>query len=1290
MDSAQLHLDIESPRHYNHGLFSDYYLDELIPTDPNWLQTENEARTLRNELRALREKINPENLDEAQLEELWIKPVLQALGHFYSVQVKIRYRDTGYRKPDYILAHSQEHALELTSGIYAPPDLLGRALAVCDAKRWGINLDQSVGNGERNPSQQIDEYLRYSELPWGILTDGQYWRLYERESSKNNVYYAVDLFDLLTRDARDFMYFYVFFRREAFTSDWLQKTLLGSTEFAQHISDQLEDQVYEALELIAQGFLDYRRNNLDPSPDMLRTIYEQSLVFLYRLLFVLYAESRSILPMDISQAYREKQSLSHIKRQVIKKQEQGDLDPDHSIYYAQLKDLFFAIDRGNPRFSVPAYNGKLFSEKEYPFLAENAVGDAYLAPAIDKMARIPIQSKGSAKRPQLAFIDYRDLDVRHLGSIYEKLLEYHLDVATEPLALKSGKYVVAHEGDQIAKLSGQVYLRTGNFERKVTGSYYTPDYIVRFIVERTLEPLLSEITEQYAVRDDEEHWVVQDTKGLRSAILGLNILDPATGSGHFLVEVMSYIAEWLRTLAILEPNELPEGEDELAFWKRHVVNSCIYGIDINPLAVELAKLSLWLATLAQGKPLSFLNHHVKVGNALVGVALDQIGSEVVDPIQEKRTRTRQAKSEIIGQGILLKSGNFIPAITAAVQRMAEIENTMGSSLAAVKQQEEQYDNLTQAMEPWKQLANLWLARYFGQDIDQKIWESICKQVVDGHSIPSEHKSLFEQANQIARNFSFLHMQLEWPEVFFNADGTVKDNPGFNAIVGNPPYVRQEFIQPYKPYLELKYDVYQGAADLYVYFYEKGAEVLRGGGYLAYITANKWLKAAYGQPLREYLASSTNIRDLVDFGHAPIFKGADTFPIIVVLSKGRAAFSDDMRTHVTMFPREELKKTDVQNYVDNFSYSVSQQKFSADGWRLEQPDVEALMLKLKTVGMPLREFISADPLYGIKTGFNEAFLIDTRTKDRLVQDDSNLAEVIRPYLRGQDIKRWYPDWAGLWIILLKSSENYGWPWSTAKDNAEDLFSRTYPSLHKYFKQYEDNLRNRTDQGTYWWELRSCAYYGVFDSPKIPVQRIAFHSRFCIDREGMYINDAAIMLPTEDHWVLACLNSAPMWYYLFRSLPHKKDEALAMDINYVQHLPIAEPTDIQRAKVETSVTVLLQRSFERRQSVREVIDWLRTEFEIVSVSQKLEDFAMLDETSFINEVRKRRDSSSHLSPASLRALRETFNTYSSRIQAMEREILGLEQQITDMVNEAFSLTAEDIELMWRTAPPRMPIH
>ena len=1024
--------------HLNNGLFADYYLNEVIPTLPEWSDGVlfAEAKTVFQRLHDLRERTNPAALDEAQLEEQWVKPVLDALSLHYSVQVKIRYRESGHRKPDYVFVGSDEEARALTSEIYAP-EQIAHALAVGDAKRWGVKLDQSAP-GQRNPAQQIDEYLRYSELPWGILTDGRYWRLYHRDSSKYNSYYAVDLDHLLESGNVDaFLYFYAFFRREAFTSSWLAKVLAGSEDFAQKLTDKLEDEVYEALELIAQGFLDYRRNRLKPDPATLRDIYEQSLVLLYRLLFIFYAESREILPLNQNDEYTRQRSLTAIKRSIAQVTDYNHrLDPDGSEFYVRLSDLFFAIDSGSPLYDLPPYNGRLFSVAEHAFLVDKAVGDAYLVPALDKLARVDVVENRRAKR---VFVDYRDLEVRHLGSIYEKLLEYELDIAAEPLALKNGQYRPAADPASAIKQAGQVYLRTGSNERKITGSYYTPDYIVRFIVEKTIEPLLTEITARHADLDDEEVWHVRDAEALVREVLALNILDPATGSGHFVVDAASYIAEWLTALA-LRPADLGD-EDELIYWKRQAASACIYAVDINPLAVELAKLSMWLTTLAQGKPLSFLDHHLRVGNSLVGASIFDISDDLEEEKRRKKRQKAAKRAAAAGQMALFTDADFTEGVRFAVEQMTAIEATIPDTVGDVKHQEQLYADLTRRLSGWKRAADVWAARSFGLDLTTEQWKAVQTFSTNGAFPPATQKIL-DEAQRIAYEQRFFHWELAFPEIFFNADGTPKDNPGFDAVIGNPPYVRwQSFSLALKNYLAAHYDVYDSSADLYLYFFERGIRFVKPNQHLGFITSGTYMNSNSAKAFRKYIHDNSGLEWVANFGENQPFRGAEmVYPTIAVMRQSPAN-----ETFRSLFvegnvPYSQLGET-IKNgdWVDSLSEATGM-----DEWRFQSKDLTLLFKKLLNHGQVLND-VSGGVFYGVLTGLSDAFVISQETKNALIAEDPTSAEIIAPLVRGQDLRPWYHVESSLFLLLAR----------------QGIDIEYYPAVKKHLIQFHDRLQVRPE-------------------------------------------------------------------------------------------------------------------------------------------------------------------------------------------------------------------------------------
>ena len=526
----------------------------------------------------------------------------------------------GTQRPDYAFFASADAHAAAQSHVNTN-QFFKTALAIGDAKAWHRNLDRKGQEGSdpfsnQNPNYQIDFYLRGADTLWGILTNGVQWRLYHRQTSyRLDSFYEVDLAALLTdnEDLGLFRYFYCLFRRDAFIPDasgtsFLDHVLGESQQYTIAVSDDLKHRVYDALRLLMDGFLEFPRNRFDQANPPLDEIHTNCLILLYRILFILYAESRDLLPLN-NRDYAMQYSLDRLATDIHEKLD-GSIAfaSGASLYWVSLRELFRLINDGLDDF-VPQYNGGLFNPVYHPFLEEYELGDDVLGQVIELLTRTE-----SGER-----IVYRDLDVRHLGSIYEGLLEYQPQIAAEDLVIISEK-----ESEEVVYREGAVYLLTDKGERKATGSYYTPDYIVRYIVENTLAPLC----EGKSVAE----------------ILSLKILDPATGSGHFLVGVVDYLAEEL----ITHPDaafmtETASEDTELAYWRRRVVESCVYGVDLNPMAVELAKLSLWLHTVAKGEPLSFLDHHIRCGNSLIGAKIENLAN--LPELKKSRRKTDESQTE---------------------------------------------------------------------------------------------------------------------------------------------------------------------------------------------------------------------------------------------------------------------------------------------------------------------------------------------------------------------------------------------------------------------------------------------------------------------------------------------------------------------------------------------------------------------------------------------------------------------------------------------------------------------
>jgi hypothetical protein len=834
------------PLHDNHGLFSDHYLENTLPELPGWDELLEEARTVRQKVAETFAGYTPSE-NEAQTEKDLIRPVLQLLGH-EAFQVQAPLATPGSTQyPDYVFYRNKE-ALNLNkSATLSEENLHGRAYAVGDAKYWERPLDLSLkrkGDAftNKNPSYQISFYVQHSGVEWGILTNGKLWRLYHCDSAHRlDTFYEVDLERALESD-EDFLYLYAFFRRAAFDEGPLSNAAIleQSAEYARGVGEGLRHQVYDALRHLSQGFLDHPSNDLSPDEETLREVYDASLIVLYRLLFVLYAEARGLLPLAESERYRESYSLNAVKHEIA-----DDLDHGHALLpttarvWQRLKDLFAIIDKGSPPLSVATFNGGLFDPDRHPFLERNAVGDEHLQQAVDRLARVEGE-----------FVDYRDLAERHLGTIYESLLEFH---------------PVPADLEEQNDAGWTVDLVNDKGERHTSGAYYTPDYVVKYIVDETLGPLLEE-----AVADEET-----DEEKIQ-AVLELDVLDPAMGSGHFLVEATEYVARFLVGLGVSEG--LEDTEDgasagaELAYWKRRVAQSCVYGVDLNPLAVELAKLSLWLSTVAKDRPLSFLDHHLRAGNSLVGAsvaALDTGGNS-------KKKRGNSKKGDPGGDQLsMLLDDAFRRSMSTAVSNMWVIEGSPAETVAEVKEQEELYTRLREELtRRYARLADLSAAVGFGLTVDRELFRFVADHASGSapHALPRQFERWMDEAAEMSSEHGFFHWELEFPEVFFDRYGRpLGTDAGFDAVVGNPPYVRQESLGEIKPYLKAAFpETYHGTADLYVYFYQRGLESLRAGGRMGYIVTNKWLRSGYGEPLRGYFARSGAVEKLVDFGHAPVF------------------------------------------------------------------------------------------------------------------------------------------------------------------------------------------------------------------------------------------------------------------------------------------------------------------------------------------------------------------------------------------------------------------------------------
>jgi hypothetical protein len=382
--------------------------------------------------------------------------------------------------------------------------------------------------------------------------------------------------------------------------------------------------------------------------------------------------------------------------------------------------------------------------------------------------------------------------------------------------------------------------------------------------------------------------------------------------------------------------------------------------------------------------------------------------------------------------------------------------------------------------------------------------------------------------------------------------------GFDVVIANPPYVRQELISEQKPLLKEAFpDVYHGVADLYVYFYRRALDIARSSGCVTFISSNKFFRAGYGKKLRAYLQDNTQLKTVIDFGDLPIFE-ATTYPCVLVISNHRP--DDDQSTAQALNVQDIETIEHLPDAVAREGWLQPQRSLRREGWALEKPEVLDLLEKLRNKGTPLGEYVEKKFYRGIITGLNEAFVIDDATRNQLIAKDPRSAEIIKPWLRGRDVKRWQVDWAGQYLL---------WTY-------KGIAIEKYPVVLEYLSQFREKLAKRWEPSRgqcEWYELRPCDYYAEFEKPKIVYPNICKRPEFAFDETNLYTNQKCFIIPTTDKYLLGALNCSVTFFLYCQILPKLRGDFYEPGHVFLKDFPIALPTASQRAAIEALVRKLL---------------------------------------------------------------------------------------------------------------------
>ena len=620
-------------------------------------------------------------------------------------------------------------------------------------------------------------------------------------------------------------------------------------------------------------------------------------------------------------------------------------------------------------------------------------------------------------------------------------------------------------------------------DNKEKGAFYTPKEIVQYMCRRSLTAYLqADVPDERMRKKIDEFVRTKDYDCLRlylplsrreqvaERLRTVKICDPAIGSGAF---PMGLLRELYLCRIALEDEVKEDPSKSHAEIKKEILQQNIYGVDLDRGAVDIARLRFWLSLVVDEElpqPLPNLDYKIMQGNSLLERYKDVDLSTLMPP------------QEIAGDRIL---SLFDEQVDLRSQKLSEAKRRFYSATS-----HEEKEHLR------SEIHRIIQERFDG---------------VDGQNIDLSGVNVFANPN-------FFLWHTWFSEVFSRPT-----KEGFDIVIGNPPYIslQNEGGSVGKPYEKADFSSFDRRGDIYCLFYEKGMQLLSPGGTLCFITSNKWMRAAYGEKLRGFLAKHTNPCLLIDFSGNKIFENATVDVNILLLEKAANAGQTEA---VTLGKDFRLSAENLSLYVHQHATRTAFS--SSESWVILSSIEESIRRKIEAVGTPLKEW-DIQINYGIKTGYNDAFIISTQKREEILaacqtEDERQRTEaVIRPILRGKDIKRYSYDWAGLWLINTHNG---------VKGELPPIDITLYPAIKAHLDSHWDRIARRSDQGITPYNLRDCAYIKDFEKPKIIWKIIGSRLAFTIDINGIMVNNACYIMTGDSLMhILGFLNSAPLIWY-----------------------------------------------------------------------------------------------------------------------------------------------------------------
>jgi hypothetical protein len=888
--------------------------------------------------------------------------------------------------------------------------------------------------------------------------------------------------------------------------------------FAVEIHDELTVNVFEALKTLSEGIILNKSNGLILNEQTLAEIREPIFILLYRIIFILYAEDRGIFPTE-QQIYQEEFSFKWIRQEwILKSDNQRKID--NYAVQERLWSFFRLIELGSEncgydskKFFMRPYYGRLFDRTINSKLDKWKIDNKYLLDVINLLTRT------RDKQGNYFFLDYAALETRHLGSVYEHLLEYHLTIKNQKiLDLPNPK------------------------DRKSSGSYYTPKYVVDYIVENSIEPSIEKIIKHNA-----------DKQTQIEKILSLKILDPAMGSGHFLVGAVEYMAT---RICEIEFGEVIE--EQYIERKRDVTRRCIYGVDLNPLSVDLARLSLWLETLSSDKPLTFLSAHLKCGNSLAGANLQSINHK---------------------QSTLFESEKGKKIFEKNLNKFLMFESLEDDSTSAVKIKLEEYAKIRSKGTIYydlKYLLDCKISEYFNIKIPNlnNYNAKIGENSLDFHTNDS-----FRKVKELSDNMKFFHWEIEFPQIFYDSNAKPRKDAGFDIIFGNPPYTKIPAINKKDKSFGkfLKEGIFEsatGSFDLSALFIEKGYKLLSKHGRFGFIVTNTFFTANYGKGLRKFLSDNHAVEGIVNFGDQQVFKDASTYTAILFLNK-----NSNESFHYGIVKKLERTKEQISKiFLDEHQDAaikcgiISENTLSENRWSFIFKEEESIMTKLKSIPDTL-DIVSERIAVGLQTSADNIYILEheetqgTLTKVYSKQLKSSVlleSEILTKFIKGSlDIKLCDISYADRLIIFPYKKTDDGYKVLTDVEMEKD-----YPRCFEYLKKFESVLKKRADcPKTEWWGHTYPRNLNIFEKQKIMTPFNAFEPSFAYDSVGYCYTTgiaggyAIILKPSykiDPYYLIGLLNSTLLGRYLVtKGGGSLQGGYISYEDRFIRDLPVVIP-------------------------------------------------------------------------------------------------------------------------------------